>query len=92
MGLSDWVRLLAEIIAVPFILLQLWMGKTLLKVSQTVYGEDGKNGLRGQIKALEQHRELHGSTLQNHASRLDINDRQLVEQHGRLVAVEQRRG
>lgn len=68
---------LGEHIALFYIPLIVWQTKTLLKMHQTVYGENGDNGLKGDTKRLREARHVHSSALQEHEGRLNLHENRL---------------
>lgn len=64
-------------VAVLLIPLMIWMVKTLLKVSQTIYGENGDNGLRGDVKKLRDARHEQDGVLQRHEFQLEDHSRRI---------------
>lgn len=78
--MSDAPAVLAWVldhVAVLLIPLMIWMVKTLLKVSQTIYGENGDNGLRGDVKKLREARHVQEGVLQRHEFQLEDHGRRL---------------
>lgn len=53
------------------------------KHGQSLYGENGDNGLKGDVKRLREARHQHAGTIQRHEFRLDDHEKRIVRAEGR---------
>jgi len=85
--LLRWLQQVMSVVTVPFLI---WITKSMLQVTQTIYGTKGDNGLNGDVRALREakhehagHLQRHDGVLERHKERLDGHDREFGEWRSR---------
>ena len=77
-----WLGQNLFVLLVPFIA---WQTKSLLQITQTIYGTKGDNGLNGSVREVKKRLHEHGSTLQRHEGQIDRH-RERLDGHDRELS------
>lgn len=74
---AEVLRWLLEHLTLFLIPLLIWMTKSLMQITQTIYGTKGDNGLNGSVKEIRQGQERHRERLDKHEGLFDLHKQRM---------------